>query len=114
VIDHIPVVREASQGTARQPILGLGPAVQTPDAVEDRVREILGRNITVLSTAAYRGSDLPSVEDRAPRIPDRDGVWLVTVIHRGGDGSAEPRLVSVVIDDANLEVRWSSAVGDEP
>ena len=108
VIDHIPVVREASQGTARQPIPSLGPPIQTPDAVEDRVRDILRGDITVLSTAAYRGIDLPSVEDQAPPIPDRDAVWLVRLIDRGPNGSGEAHLTSVVIDDASLAVRWSS------
>jgi hypothetical protein len=114
VIDHIPVIRGTSQGTARQPIPGLGAAVQTPALVEDRVRDVMGGDVTVLSTAAYRGIDLPSAEDRAPRFPDRDAVWLVRIIDRGPDGSGEAHLASVVIDDASLAVRWSSLVIDEP
>jgi hypothetical protein len=108
VIDHLPAVRGEQQGPVRQPIPGLGPAVRTPQDVEDRVRQELGQDATVLSTSAYRGSDLPSIEDRAPRIPDREAVWLVITIDRGADGSAKPRLVSLVVDDASLALRWSS------
>jgi hypothetical protein len=110
VIDHLPFVRGEQQGTVRQPIPGLGPAVQTPDDVEQLVRRELGDDITILSTAAYRGSDVANAEDRAPRVPDRDAVWLVRLIDLGAGGEA-PRLVSVMIDDATLDVRWSSEPG---
>jgi hypothetical protein len=108
VIDHVAILRGEQLGTARQPIAGLGPPVRTPEAVEERVRQELGEDVTILSTAAYRGADLLSVEDRAPRVPDREAVWLLRVIDRGADGTGAPRLVSLVVDDGDLNVRWSS------
>lgn len=108
VIDHLPVIGAERHDTARQPIPGLGPPAQTPEIVEERVRQRLGVDITILSTAAYRGADLPAVEDRAPRIPDRAASWLLVVIDRGPDGTAAPRIVSVVVDDASGAIIWSS------
>jgi hypothetical protein len=108
VIDHLAVVRGATQGTVRQPIPGLGPALQTAQAVEQRVLERLGDDIAILSTAAYRGADLRTVEDRAPMIADRAATWLVVVIDRGPDGTDSPRLVSLVVDDVSGAVTWSS------
>jgi hypothetical protein len=108
VIDHLAVVRGESQGTVRQPIPGLDPAVQTPQDVEQRVRQRLGDDIAILSTAAYRGADLRTVEDRAPRIADRAAAWLVVVIDRGPQGANAPHLVSVLVDDVAGAVTWSS------
>jgi hypothetical protein len=110
VIDHLPVVRGEQQSTVRRPILGLAPALQSPDDVEARVRQRLGDDITILSTAVYRGEELPSVEDRAPRIPDRAAAWLVVVIDRGTDRDKAPRLVSLVVDDDSGAIIWSSDV----
>lgn len=109
VIDHLPVVRgmEAGPTISADPGMGDTP-VATRAQAEAAAGSAFGVGATILWLAATRGRDVPGLDDRVPPIADLQIVWVARTIDRGPAGQAEPRLVTVVVDDATQRVLWTS------
>lgn len=109
VIDHLPVVRGIPADATIWADPGMGDTpIATPAQAETAVSSALGVGATILWLAATRGRDVPGLDDRVPPIAELQIVWVARAIERGPAGQAEPRLVTVVVDDTTQRVLWSS------
>lgn len=109
VIEHLPAIRGMQSGPTISADPGMGDTpVTPPPRAEAEVRSALGVGATILWLAAVRGRDVPGLDDRGPPIAELQIVWVARTIERGPAGTAEPRLVTVVVDDATQRVLWTS------
>lgn len=109
VVDDLAVVRgiEATTIVGTDPGMGDTP-IATPVQAQAAVGSALGLGASTLWLAVARGRDVPGYDDRVPPIAELQIVWIARAIDRGPAGQAEPRLVTVVVDDATQRVLWAS------
>jgi hypothetical protein len=108
VMDHIAAVAGVDRPAVRLINDEQGTPRSDPWAITRAVEDRLGPRSLVLAVAYVRSKDVSNYEDRADPPTNQRMVWLVRAITRGPDGTAAPRLKSMLIDDITEDVIWES------